>query len=166
MLYSLLPANASVLLIIWMVKSMQRPFIHAYAYSILIMLSTTIIATAVFTSLMLLFHYCYYYKTVTTDKPLRASLLLGVAELITHLLRLINILWLPLYRINKFGFYFPQRLLRSRVIKTLSRSLKWMRGKWRTAWWTCRSCPSPSILQRSASLGGGIGRSWRNLSLQ
>jgi hypothetical protein len=95
---------------------MQRPFIHPYAYSILILLSTTIIATAVFISLLLLLYYCHYYKTVATDKPLRASLLSGAAELTTHLSRLINILWLPLCRINKFGFYFPRRLLRSPIL--------------------------------------------------
>jgi hypothetical protein len=46
--------------------------------------------------LLLLFHYYHHYKTVATDKPLRASLFPGAAELTTHLLRLINILWLPL----------------------------------------------------------------------
>jgi hypothetical protein len=57
----------------------------------------TIVTTDVFILLLLLsFHYCYYYKTVATDKLLRASLFLGAAELITHLLKLINILWLPL----------------------------------------------------------------------
>ena len=95
---------------------MQRPFIHPCAYSILILLSTAIIATAVFISLLLLFHYCYYYKTVTTDKLLRASLFSGAAELTTHLLKFINILWLPLCRINKFGFYFPRRLLQSPIL--------------------------------------------------
>src|SRR3954468_19873074 len=57
-----------------------------------------------FTSLLLLFYYCYFHKIVTTDKILRARLLLGAAELATHLLRLISILWLPLCRINKLGF--------------------------------------------------------------
>jgi hypothetical protein len=74
-------------------------------------------------------HYCYlyfitaaiillnhYYKTVTTDKLLQASQFPGAAELTTHLSRLINILWLPLCRIYKFGFYFPQRLLRSPIL--------------------------------------------------
>jgi hypothetical protein len=65
---------------------------------------------------MLLFHYYHHYKTVTIDKPLRASLFPGAAELTTHLLRLINKLWLPLCRINKFGLYFPQRLLRSPIL--------------------------------------------------
>ena len=83
---------------------MQRPFIHPYAYSILILLSTTIIATDVFNSLLLLLYYCHYYKTVATDKPLRASLLSGAAELTTPLLRLTNIIWLTLCRINKLGF--------------------------------------------------------------
>jgi hypothetical protein len=42
--------------------------------------------------LLLLFHYYHHYKTVATDKPLRANLFLCAAELTTHLLRLINIL--------------------------------------------------------------------------
>jgi hypothetical protein len=66
--------------------------------------------------LLLLFYYYHYYKAVATDKPLRASLFPGAAELKTHLLRLINILWLPLCRINKFGFYFIRRLLRSPIL--------------------------------------------------
>ena len=94
---------------------MQRPFIHPYAYSILILLSTAII-TAVFILLLLLFHYCYCHKTVATDKLCRASLFPGAAELTIHLSRLINILWLSLCRINKFGFYFPRRLLRSPIL--------------------------------------------------
>jgi hypothetical protein len=71
-----------------------------------ILLFTVIVTTAVFTSLLLLFHYYHFHKTVTTDKPLRARLLSGAAELTTHLLRLISILWLPLCRINKLGFTF------------------------------------------------------------
>src|SRR3954451_23174667 len=71
-------------------------------FSILPFIAT--VTTAVFTSLLLLFHYCYFHKTVTTDKLLRARLLSGAAELTTHLLRLIIILWLPLCRINKLGF--------------------------------------------------------------
>jgi hypothetical protein len=75
---------------------MQRPFIRPYAYSIIILLFT-ISTTAIFILLLvLLFCYCYYYKIVANDKLLRASLFLGAAELTTHLLRLINILWLPL----------------------------------------------------------------------
>ena len=104
------------LAIIWTLSFMQRPFIHPCAYSILIMLSTAIIATAVFILLLLLLHYYHCYKTVTTDKLLRASLFSGAGELTTHLLKLINIVWLPLCRINKFGFYFPRRLLRSPIL--------------------------------------------------
>src|SRR3954467_15876208 len=96
-------------------ESMQRPFIHRYAYSISILLSTAIIATAVFISLLLLLYYCYY-KTIATDKLLQSSLLLGAAELTTPLLRLILILWLPSCRINKYGFYFARRLLRSPIL--------------------------------------------------
>ena len=81
----------------------------------LILMSTSII-TDVFILLLLLFHYCYCHKTVATDKLCRASLLPGAAELTNHLSRLINILWLPLCRINKFGFYFPRRLLRSPIL--------------------------------------------------
>jgi hypothetical protein len=95
---------------------MQRPFIHPYAYSITILLFTIVTPTVFILLLLLLFHYCYYYKTVATDKLLRASLFLGTAEFTTHLLRLINILWLPLCQINKFAFYFPRRLLRSPIL--------------------------------------------------
>jgi hypothetical protein len=72
--------------------------------------------TAFILLLLLLFHYYHHYKTVATDKLPQASLFLGAAELTTHLLRLINILWLPLCRINKFGLYFPRRLLRSPIL--------------------------------------------------
>jgi hypothetical protein len=83
-------------------------------YSILLFTIATI--TAFILLLLLLFHYYHHSKTVATDKPLRARLFPGAAELTTHLLRLINILWLPLCRINKFGFYFPRRLLRSPIL--------------------------------------------------
>jgi hypothetical protein len=83
-------------------------------YSILLVTTATI--TAFILLQLLLFHYYHHYKTVATDKPLRASLFPGAAELTTHLLRLINILWLPLCRINKFGFYFPRRLLRPPIL--------------------------------------------------
>ena len=82
---------------------MQRPFIHPYAYSVLILLFTAI-TTAVITSLLLLFHRYYCYKTVATDNLCRARLFTGAAELTTPLLRLSSILWLPLCRINKLGF--------------------------------------------------------------
>src|SRR3954466_12181756 len=83
---------------------MQRPsFIPIpTVFSILLFIAT--VTTAGFTSLLLLFHYCHFYKTVATDKLLRARLLSGAAELTTHLLRLISILWLPLCLINKLGF--------------------------------------------------------------
>src|SRR4051794_39894110 len=95
---------------------MQRPFIHPYAYSILILLFTTISATAVFIPLVLLLYYCHCYKTVATDKLLRASLFPGAADLTNQPSKIISILWLPLCRINKFGFYFPRRLLRSPIL--------------------------------------------------
>jgi hypothetical protein len=83
-------------------------------YFILLFTIATVIAFILL--MLLLFHYYHHYKTVATDKPLRASLFPGAAELTTQLLRLINILWLPLCRINKFGFYFPRRLLRSPIL--------------------------------------------------
>ena len=46
---------------------MQRPFIHPYAYSILILLSTIITTSAVFILLLLLLHYYHCYKTVTAN---------------------------------------------------------------------------------------------------
>src|SRR3954451_13744349 len=95
---------------------MQRPFIHPYAYSILILLFTTITATAVFILLLLLLYYCHCYKTVATDKLLRASLFPGAADLTNQPSKLIFILWLPLCRINKFGLYYPRRLLRSPIL--------------------------------------------------
>src|SRR3954469_5494459 len=83
---------------------MQRPSFIPVPTVLSTLLFITTITTAVFTSLLLLFYYCYFHKTVATDKLLRARLLSGAAELTTHLLRLISILWLPLCRINKLGF--------------------------------------------------------------
>jgi hypothetical protein len=82
----------------------------------LVLLLTIATITTFILLLLLLFHYCHHYKTIATDKPLRSSLFPGAAELTSHLLRFMNILWLPLYRINKFGLYFPRRLLRSSII--------------------------------------------------
>ena len=60
--------------------------------------------------LLLLSYYCCFHITpVTSAFP-------GAAELTTQLLRLISILYLPLCRINKFGFYFPRRLSRSPIL--------------------------------------------------
>jgi hypothetical protein len=95
---------------------MQRPYIHPYIPTVFhptIYIGTI---TAFILLRLLLFHYYHHYKTVATDKPLRTSLFPGAAKLTTHLLRLINILWLSLYRIIKFGFYFPRRLLRSPIL--------------------------------------------------
>jgi hypothetical protein len=89
MLYLYLSAITHVLIITWVILSMPCPFIHPYAYNIIILLFI-IVTTDVFILLLLLsFHYCHYYKTIATDKLLWASLFLGAAELTTHLLRLI-----------------------------------------------------------------------------
>jgi hypothetical protein len=82
----------------------------------LILLFTIDTFTVFILLLLLLFYYCHHYKTVATDKSPRASLFPGAAKLTTRLSRLINILWLPLCQINKFGFYFPRRLLRSPIL--------------------------------------------------
>src|SRR3954470_23387638 len=95
---------------------MQCPFIHPHAYSILILLFTTITTTTNFIPLLLLLYYCHCYKTVSTDKLLRASLFPGAADLKNQPSKLIFILWLPLGRINKFGLYYPRRLLRSLIL--------------------------------------------------
>src|SRR3954469_6733483 len=95
---------------------MQRPFIHRYAYSILIFLFTTITDTTAFIPPLLLLYYCHCYKTVATDKPLRASLFPCEADLTNQPLKIICILCLPLCRTNKFGFYYPRRLLRSPIL--------------------------------------------------
>jgi hypothetical protein len=71
---------------------MQHPYIHPYAYSIIILLFTIVTAVVFILLLLLLFSHCYYYKIVASDKLLRANLFPGAAELTTHLLRLINIL--------------------------------------------------------------------------
>jgi hypothetical protein len=77
----------------------------------------TIATITVFTLLLLLLFYYYHnYKTVAIDKPLRASLFPGAAELITHLLRLIIFFASPCVESINFGFYFPRRLLRSPML--------------------------------------------------
>ena len=63
--------------------------------------------------LLLLSHYCFHHITVTTNKLCQVRCFSGATELTTQLLRLINILWLPLCRINKLGYIYPRRLLRS-----------------------------------------------------
>ena len=115
MLYHYLSINVFVLIITWAILSMQCPFIHPYAYSVLILLFT-VITTAVIIVLLSLFRCYYYYKTIATDNLCRARLFTGAAELTTPLLRLSSILWLPLCRINKFGSYSPRRLLRSPIL--------------------------------------------------
>ena len=59
--------------------------------------------------LLLSYNCCFHITPVTSAFP-------GAAELTTRLLRLISILRLPLCRINKFGFYFSRRLLRSPIL--------------------------------------------------
>ena len=62
------------------------------------------VTSVVFILLLLSLFYCGRQITVTTYKLLREKSFSGVFELTTQLLRLINILWLPLCRINKLGY--------------------------------------------------------------
>jgi hypothetical protein len=63
-LYHYLSAIAHVLLILWIILSMQRPFIHPYAYSISSYCSLLLLLSS-------LLYYCYYYfTTITTIKLL------------------------------------------------------------------------------------------------
>ena len=80
---------------------------------LLFTINISAITIAAFILLLLLLFYCCHQITVTTDKLLPERSFSGVVELTTQLLRLINILWLPLCRINKLGSYYPRRLLRS-----------------------------------------------------
>src|SRR3954462_10722882 len=76
------------------------------AYSVLILLVTS--------CLLLLFYFRCFTTTVTiaaitSISPLlliffASKYILGVVELTTQLLKLINILWLPFCRINKLGY--------------------------------------------------------------
>jgi hypothetical protein len=144
---------------------MKCPFIHPYAYSILIQLFTIITATVFILLLLLLFFYCYCYKTVTTDKLLRASLFPGAAELTTHLLRLINIRWLPLCRINKFGFTFLEDCCDPLYLWVITPRLYWQRanhrpeeGAWDPWRWRprqrCWRCGTPPLSPAGAACCG------------
>src|SRR3954464_13055593 len=81
------------------------PSIHPYVYRTRIPLLPLLL-------LLLLFHCCYYcyccFAVATTKLLLLINFceqekFLGAAELTAELLRLANILWLPLCRINKLG---------------------------------------------------------------
>jgi hypothetical protein len=64
MLHLYLSAITHVLIITWIILSMQRPFIHPYAYSIL----SYYLLLLLFPSL--LYYCCYYFTTITTIKLL------------------------------------------------------------------------------------------------
>jgi hypothetical protein len=64
MLYHYLSAIAHVLIITLIILSMQRPFIHPYAYSIK---SCCLLLIPL---LSLFYYYCYYFTTATTIKLL------------------------------------------------------------------------------------------------
>jgi hypothetical protein len=103
--FIIITCNAKVLLLYGLSHSCNaRSSIPMRAYNILILLSTAVITTAVFNSLLLLLHYSHCHKTVTTDKLLRASLFLGAGELTTHLLKLTNIFGSPCAESINLGF--------------------------------------------------------------
>src|SRR4051812_14253680 len=54
-----------------------------------------------------------YTRQHTVATYILSSAFSGVVELKTQLLRLISILWLPLCRINKLGYSYPRKMLRS-----------------------------------------------------
>jgi hypothetical protein len=116
MLYHYLSAIAHVIDYYMNYLVHATPVYPSLCLQYLILLFTIETITIFTLLLLLLFYYCHHYKTVDTDKPLQASLFPGAAELTTHLLRLINILLLPVCRINNFGFYFPQKLLQSPIL--------------------------------------------------
>ena len=96
-------------------------------FLILLFKSITFDVTIASTNLLLLSLFLYYHHTaVTTDKLHRENFFSGVVELTTQLLRLINIICLPLCRINKFGFYFPRRLLWSPTLVGYKCSQWWI----------------------------------------
>ena len=80
------------------------------AYSVLVLL-----ATSYFTLLFLLSLLCHHYfrchhhfhHTVAINKLLPSKYLSGAVELTTQLLKLVNILWLPMSRIYKLGYSYP-----------------------------------------------------------
>ena len=70
-------------------------------------------------NIYLYFCYCYHYyhTTLLLNTLLQILSYPGVVELTTQLLILMNILWLPLCRINKFGLNtLPTKLLRSPIL--------------------------------------------------
>ena len=61
--------------------------------------------------------YHYYHTTLLLNTLLQILNYPGVVALTTQLLILKNILWLPLCRINKFGWIlYPRKLLRSPIL--------------------------------------------------
>ena len=77
------------------------------AYSVLILLVTSYFTFAVLLSLLCHYYFrCHhhFHITVATNISLPSKYLSGAVELTTQLLKLINILWLPLCRINKLGY--------------------------------------------------------------
>jgi hypothetical protein len=64
MLYLYLSAIAHVLIIAWIILSMQHPFIHPYAYSI------KSYCLLLIPLLSLFYYYCYYFTIATTIKLL------------------------------------------------------------------------------------------------
>jgi hypothetical protein len=91
---------AKLLLLLLLLQSLQNCYCYCHRY----------------------YGYCYrYYIKLSyhcaTNTLLQKYYFPGVVELTTQLLRHINILWLPLCRINKFGLkYYPRRLSRSPIL--------------------------------------------------
>ena len=84
------------------------------AYNVSILLVTSCL-------LSLIYFCCFTTITTTTTSILpllliplcKQELISGVVELTTQLSKPVRILWLPKCRINKLGYSYPRRLLRS-----------------------------------------------------
>src|SRR4051795_4209569 len=83
---------------------MQRPSFIPVPTVLFTLQFITTTTTIFFTSLHCYFITATSIKLLLLINRLQARLLSGAAELTTHLLSLISILWLPLCRINKLGF--------------------------------------------------------------
>ena len=135
------------------------------AYSVLVLLVTSLFTLLFLLSLLCHRHFrChrYFHHTVTTNKLLPSTYLSGAVELTTQLLKLINILWLPLCRIYKLGYSYPRRLLRSPTLvghqwsrfpdhETLIVCWQWGHVIRRMIWWTHTHLKCCNVIQSHSS---------------
>ena len=121
-----------------------------------------------FSFLYFCYRYHYYHITLLLNTLLQILSYLGVVELTTQLLILEYILWLPLYRINKFGLNtvplktvaLPYTCGLSPVIATVNRwnPLAWLGVVWALMFLLIHACLWCLLLLRVES--GLIHRGW------